>query len=56
MYGSTTVDAEAGKLENVSLKFNQMGDVPKRMRETKGGMSMGIPMFTLLIGLTIWGM
>ena len=56
MYGSTTVYAEAGKLENVSLKFNQMGDVPKRMRETKGGMSMGIPMFTLLIGLTIWGM
>ena len=56
MYGSTTVYAEAGKLESVYLKFNQMGDVPKKMREIKGGMSMGIPMFTLLIGLITWSM
>ncbi len=56
MYGSTTVYAEAGKLESVSLKFNQMGDIPKRMREIKGGMSTGIPMFALLIGLISWAM
>ncbi len=56
MYGSTTVYAEAGKLETVSLKFNQMGDVPKKMREINGGMSLGIPMFTLLIGLVTWAM
>ncbi len=56
MYGSTTVYAESGKLETVSLKFNQMGDVPKKMREIEGGMSMGIPMFTLLIGIITWAM
>ena len=56
MYGSTTVYAEAGKLETVSLKFNQMGDVPKKLNEINGGMSLGIPMFTLLIGLVTWAM
>ncbi len=56
MYGSTTVYSEPGKLETVSLKFNQMGDTPKKMREIEGGMSMGIPMFTLLIGIITWAM
>ena len=56
MYGSTTVYAEPGKLETVSLKFNQMGDTPKKMREIEGGMSMGIPMFTLLISIITWAM
>ena len=56
MYGSTTVYAEPGKLEIVSLKFNQMGDVPKKMSEIEGGMSMGIPMFTLLISIITWAM
>ena len=40
MYGSTTVYAEPGKLETVTLKFNQMGDAPKKLREIQGGMSM----------------
>ena len=56
MYGSTTVYAEPGKLETVSLKFNQMGDTPKKMREIEGGMSMGIPMFTILISIITWAM
>jgi len=56
MYGSTTVYAEPGKLETVTLKFNQMGDSPKKLREIQGGMSMGIPMFTLLIGIINWAM
>ena len=56
MYGSTTVYAEPGKLETVSLKFNQMGDKPKKMREIEVGMSMGIPMFTLLISIITWAM
>ena len=56
MYGSTTVYAEPGKLETVSLKFNQMGDMPKKMREIEGGMSMGIPMFTILISIITWAM
>ena len=56
MYGSTTVYAEPGKLETVSLKFNQMGDTPKKMSEIQGGMSMGIPMFTLLISIITWAM
>ena len=28
-----------------------MGDTPKKMREIEGGMSMGIPMFTILISI-----
>ena len=56
MYGSTTVYAEPGKLETVTLKFNHMGDAPKKLREIQGGMSMGIPMFTLLIGIITWAM
>ena len=56
MYGSTTVYAEPGKLETVTLKFNQMGDTPKKLSEIQGGMSMGIPMFTLLIGIITWAM
>ena len=56
MYGSTTVYTEPGKLETVSLKFNQMGDTPKKMSEIQGGMSMGIPMFTLLISIITWAM
>jgi len=56
MYGSTTVYAEPGKLETVTLKFNQMGDAPKKMGEIIGGMSMGIPMFTVLITIITWAM
>ena len=56
LYGSTTVYAESGKIETVSLKFNQMGDTPKKWIETKGGMSLGLPMFSLLIGLITWAM
>ncbi len=56
MYGSTTVYAEPGKLETVTLKFNQMGDTPKKLREIQGGMSMGVPMFTLLISIITWAM
>jgi len=56
MYGSTTVYAEPGKLETVTLKFNQMGDAPKKMSEIVGGMSMGIPMFTVLITIITWAM
>ena len=56
LYGSSTVYAESGKVETVSLKFNQMGDTPKKWIETEGGMSLGLPMFTLLIGLITWAM
>jgi len=56
LYGSTTVYAEAGKLETVSLKFNHMGDTPKKWREISGGMNLSFPMFSLLIGLIAWAM
>ena len=56
LYGSSTVYAESGKVETVSLKFNQMGDTPKKWIETAGGMSLGFPMFSLLIGLITWAM
>jgi len=56
LYGSTTVYAEAGKLETVELKFNQMGDTPKKLNEINGGMNIGTPILLFLMGLIMWGM
>jgi hypothetical protein len=54
-YGSETTYIESGKVETVHLKFNQMGDTPKKWKEIKGGMSVGIPFISLIFGLIIWG-
>jgi len=54
-YGATTVYAEAGKLETVELKFNKMGDTPKKWVETKGGMSVGLPMFVFVMSMILYG-
>ena len=56
MYGATTVYAEAGKLETVELRFNKMGDKPKRLSEMQGGMNIGAPMLLFLIGMVSWAM
>ena len=56
LYGSTTVYAEAGKLETVELKFNQMGDTPKKWNEINGGMNIGTPILLFLTGFIMWGM
>jgi hypothetical protein len=56
LYGSTTVYAEAGKLETVELKFNQMGDTPKKWNEINGGMNIGTPILLFLMGFIMWGM
>ena len=56
LYGSTTVYAEAGKLETVVLRFNQMGDTPKKWKEINGGMNIGTPILFFLIGIISWGM
>ena len=55
LYGATTVYAEPGKMETVILRFNQMGDTPKKWTETKGGMTVGAPFLLLLIGFVSWG-
>ena len=55
-YGSTTVYSEPGKLETVVLKFNQMGDKPKKLSEIKGGMNIGLPMFSFIMGMIFWSM
>ena len=55
LYGATTVYAEPGKMETVTLRFNQMGDTPKKWVETKGGMTVGAPFLILLIGFISWG-
>ena len=56
MYGATTVYAEAGKLETVELRFNKMGDKPKKLSEMQGGMNIGAPMLLFLIGMVSWAM
>ena len=56
MYGATTVYAEAGKLETVELRFNKMGDKPKKLSELQGGMNIGAPLLIFLIGLVSWAM
>ena len=55
-YGAMTVYAEAGKLETVELKFNKMGDTPKKWVEIEGGMNIGLPMFVFVISMILYSM
>ena len=55
LYGSETTYVESGKVVNVRLKFNHMGDTPKKWREISGGMSIGAPIISFIFGLIIWG-
>ena len=55
LYGATTVYIESGKMETVELRFNQMGNTPKKWEEISGGMNIGIPMILLLFGFITWG-
>ena len=55
-YGSTTVYTEPGKMETVVLKFNRMGDTPKKLSEIAGGVNVAIPMFSFLVGMIFWSM
>lgn len=54
-YGSETTYVESGKVVTVRLKFNNMGDSPKKWREINGGMSIGAPIISFIFGLIIWG-
>ena len=56
LYGATTVYTEGGKMETVQLRFNQMGDTPKKWKEVSGGMNIGIPMILFIFGVMTWGM
>ena len=55
-YGATTVYAEAGKLETIELKFNKMGDTPKKWTELKGGINIGLPMFVFVMSMILYSM
>ena len=56
LYGATTVYAESGKLETVELRFNKMGDTPKKWIEMQGGMNIGLPMFVFVISMILYSM
>ena len=56
LFGAKTVFVESGKVANVSLKFNTMGNTPKRWREMKGGWIAGFPMVLLLISCITWSL
>jgi hypothetical protein len=43
-------------METVELRFNQMGDTPKKWKEVSGGMNIGGPMILFLFGLITWGL
>ena len=55
-YGATTVYAESGKLETVELRFNKMGDTPKKWIELQGGMNIGLPMFVFVMSMILYSM
>ena len=55
-FGAKTVYAEAGKLETVMLKFNKMGDKPKKLIEIKGGYNVGIPMFVFVMTMILYSL
>ena len=56
LYGATTVYAESGKLETVELRFNRMGDTPKKWIEMKGGINIGLPMFVFVMSMILYSM
>ena len=56
LYGATTVYAESGKLETVELRFNRMGDTPKKWIEMQGGMNIGLPMFVFVMSMILYSM
>ena len=56
LYGATTVYAESGKLETVELRFNKMGDTPKKWIELEGGMNIGLPMFVFVISMILYSL
>ena len=56
LFGAKTVFVESGKVANVSLKFNTMGNTPKKWREMKGGWIAGFPMVLLLISFITWSL
>ena len=56
LYGATTVYAESGKLETVKLRFNRMGDTPKKWIEIKGGINIGLPMFVFVMSMILYSM
>ena len=55
-FGAKTVYAEAGKLETVMLRFNKMGDKPKKLIEIKGGYNVGIPMFVFVMTMILYSL
>tara|TARA_Y100000590_G_scaffold159432_1_gene182899 strand:- start:16669 stop:18972 length:2304 start_codon:yes stop_codon:yes gene_type:complete len=56
LFGAKTVFVESGKIANVSLKFNSMGNIPKKWREMKGGWVAGFPMVLLLFFFITWSL
>ena len=56
LFGSKTVFVESGKVANVSLKFNRMGNTPKKWKEIKGGWVVGLPMILFLFTSITWGL
>ena len=56
LFGSKTVFVESGKVANVSLKFNRMGNTPKKWKEIKGGWIVGLPMILFLFTSITWGL
>ena len=56
LFGSKTVFVESGKVANVSLKFNRMGNTPKKWKELKGGWLVGFPMILILFSSITWGL
>ena len=54
LYGATTVYAESGKLETVELRFNKMGNTPKKWIEMQGGMNIGLPMFAFVMSMILY--
>ena len=56
LFGSKTIFVESGKVANVSLKFNRMGNTPKKWKELKGGWAVGLPMILFLFTSITWAL
>ncbi len=56
LYGAKTIFVESGKIADVSLKFNNMGNAPKKWKELRGGWTAGFPMVLLLVYFVTWSL
>jgi len=48
-FGAQTIFVEPGKVADVTLKFNRIGNMPKKLKDLYGGWLVGLPILISFI-------